>query len=298
MTRAPSTNITVPKRHRIASLLALTKPRIVELLLVTTLPPMVLAASGWPGTALALATLLGGALSAAGANALNCYLDRRLDRLMPRTAQRPLPVGEVGPGEALTLGVSLGGLGFAVLAVTTNLLAATLATAALGYYVLIYTRWLKPVTDQNIVIGGAAGAFPALVGWAAVTGSLAMPSWVLFLVIFYWTPTHFWALALRYRTQYGRASIPMLPVTRGVRVTTLNMLAYSLLTVVTSLLLVPVAGLGPTYLIAAVGLGLWFIAETWKTHIDPARAMALFTRSTYYLALLFGFVAADVFVSV
>jgi heme o synthase len=277
-----------------AALVSLTKPRIVELLLITTVPAMVLAEGGWPGTALIAATLVGGTLSAAGANSLNCYIDRHRDARMTRTRNRPIPNGDVAPGAALAFGVVLGLLGFVWLVVSVNLVAASLATGALLYYVLIYTSWLKPSTDQNIVIGGAAGAAPVLVGWSAVTGELALPAWVLFLVVFYWTPPHFWALGLRYRDDYTKASVPIMPATKGERLTTSSMVAYAVLTAVASLVLVPLAGLGAIYIVAATILGSWFVFETWRVHRDPRRAMVLFTRSTYFLALLFGFLATDV----
>lgn len=295
----PAQAVTVPGHRRLgrgAAYLALTKPRIIELLLVTTVPAMVLAARGWPGTWLVLATLIGGTLSAGGANALNCYIDRDIDGMMRRTARRPLPNDDISPVAALRFGLALGIGGFLWLLLLVNLTAAITATAALGFYVLVYTRWLKRTTAQNIVIGGAAGAAPALVGWAAVQGSLGLPAWVLFAVVFYWTPPHFWALALRYQKDYESAGVPMLPVVRGVSATTRQMVLYAGLTALASLLLVPVAGMGWLYLLAAVGLGGWFFVETWAVHRDPGRAMLLFTRSTYYLALLSTAVVIDVLV--
>ncbi len=278
------------------ALVALTKPRIIELLLITTVPAMMLAADGWPGTGLVAATLVGGALSAGGANALNCYLDRDVDGLMARTARRPIPRGVVSPTTALVLGLVLGSAGFAWLATRVNLTAATLSTGALCFYVLVYTRWLKRRTDQNIVIGGAAGAAPVLVGWAAVAGQPGSTAWVLFALVFYWTPPHFWALALRYRESYAKAGIPMLPVTKGVEVTTVNILAYTALTVFASLLLIPFAGMGVFYTVVAAGLGMWLLAGAWSLHRDQTRAMPFFLRSTYYLAVIFGAVGADVLV--
>jgi protoheme IX farnesyltransferase len=189
--------------------------------------------------------------------------------------------------------VTLGLLGFVWLAAFVNLLAAVIATVALLFYVLVYTRWLKRSTVQNIVIGGAAGAAPALVGWAAVQGVVSLPAWVLFAVVFYWTPPHFWALALRYEPDYRSAGVPMLPVVRGTKPTTRQMLVYAGLTVLTSMLLVPVADMGWVYLLAAVGLGAWFLWDTWQVHRNPERAMVLFTHSTYYLGLLFVAVAVD-----
>jgi heme o synthase len=281
------------QRARLPALIALTKPRIIELLLVTTVPPMMLAARGWPGTSLVLATLVGGTLSAAGANALNCYFDRDIDALMQRTARRPLPAEEVEPSAALVLGTALGVGGFAWLAVTVNVLAALLTTGALLFYVLVYTKWLKRRTDQNIVIGGAAGAVPVLVGWAAVTGTVGVEAWILFAVVFYWTPAHFWALALRYESHYARAEVPMLPVTKGVEVTSVHIVAYAGLTVFASFVLIPLADMGPLYAVPALVLGVWFFGEAWKTFRRPESAMTLFVRSTYYLALLFGAVGAD-----
>jgi protoheme IX farnesyltransferase len=272
----------------------LTKPRIIELLLITTVPSMVLAARGWPGTWLVLATLVGGVLSAGGANALNSYLDRDIDRVMRRTASRPLARDAVEPGKALVFGLTLGLTGFVWLALTTTMLAAVIATAALVFYVLVYTLTLKRTTVHNIVIGGAAGAAPTLVGWAAVSGSLGVPAWVLFFVVFYWTPPHFWALALRYRDDYARAGIPMLPVVAGEEATTRRMLLYTGLMVGVSLLLVPLAAMGWIYLLAALGLGAWFLWDTWQVHRQPRLAMRLFTTSTVYLAALFAALLVDV----
>jgi protoheme IX farnesyltransferase len=297
MSVAPTiAGVGLSRREQLAAYIALTKPRIIELLLITTAPSMVLAAGGWPGTWLVIATLVGGSLSAGGANALNCYFDRDIDEVMRRTSRRPLPRHQLSPESALIFGIALGMLGFVWLAAVANLLAAALATAALLFYVLVYTRLLKRSTHQNIVIGGAAGAAPALVGWAAVRGGLALPAWVLFAVVFYWTPPHFWALALRYETDYAAAGVPMLPVVRGKTTTTRQMLLYAGLTGLASMLLVPVAGVGWIYLLAAVGLGAWFVWETWLVHRDPGRAMVLFIRSTYYLALLFAAVALDVLI--
>ncbi|HYJ23679.1 MAG TPA: heme o synthase [Acidimicrobiia bacterium] len=286
----------VSARSKAASYFALTKPRIIELLLITTVPSMVLAAGRWPGVWPVLATLIGGSLSAGGANALNNYVDRDIDQIMKRTRSRPLARHEVPPSNALVLGVALGVAGFAWLWATTNLLAATIATAALLFYVFVYTLKLKRTSTQNIVIGGAAGAAPTLVGWAAVTGSLDLPAWVLFLVVFYWTPPHFWALAIRYRDDYEKAGVPMLPVVAGVEATTRKMLLYTGLMVGISLLLVPVAGMRWIYLGAAIALGAWFLWDTWRVFRRPEDAMRLFTTSTVYLAALFGAVMLDVLV--
>ncbi len=283
-------------RSKFAAYLALTKPRIIELLLITTVPSMVLAAGGWPDVWLVASTLVGGTLSAGGANALNCYYDRDIDTLMRRTKGRPLARHEVPPHHALILGVTLGVAGFLVLWATSNVLAGIISTAAVLFYVFVYTIGLKRRTPQNIVIGGAAGAAPALVGWAAVTSSLALPAWVLFFVVFYWTPPHFWALALRYKDDYGRAGVPMLPVVAGIEATTRKMLLYTGLMVGVSLLLVPVAGLRWVYLTAALTLGGWFLWDTWRVYRQPSDAMRLFTTSTVYLAALFGAVLVDVVV--
>lgn len=281
-------------RSRVGAYVALTKPRIIELLLITTLPAMVLAAQGWPGTWLVVATLIGGTLSAGGANALNMFYDRDIDEVMRRTRSRPLARHEVSPRNAMVFGVALGVAGFVWLWVFTNLLAALISTAALAFYVLVYTRMLKRSTVQNIVIGGAAGAAPALVGWAAVTGRVSVPAWVLFLIVFYWTPPHFWALAVRYKDDYAAAGVPMLPVVAGVEATTRRMLLYTALMVGVSLLLVPLAAMSWVYLVAAVVLGGWFLWDTWRVVSDPDQAMRLFTTSTVYLSALFAAVMLDV----
>jgi protoheme IX farnesyltransferase len=281
-------------RHLLSAYLALTKPRIIELLLITTLPAMVLAAGEWPGWWLVAATLVGGSLSAGGANAINNWFDRDIDEVMRRTRRRPLPRHQIEPAAALRFGIALGVAGFAWLWAFTNLLAAVLATFALLFYVFVYTVTLKRRTPQNIVIGGAAGAFPALVGWAAVTGELALPAWILFAVVFYWTPPHFWALALRFRDDYAQAGVPMLPVVKGSEATLRSMLLYSATMVLISLLLVPVAAMGWVYLVAAVGAGAWFMWETWRVRSDLGRAMKAFSASNLYLAILFGAVVVDV----
>ncbi|HSM44133.1 MAG TPA: heme o synthase [Acidimicrobiia bacterium] len=281
-------------RSRLGAYIALTKPRIIELLLITTVPSMVMAAGRWPGTWLVAATLVGGSLSAGGANALNMYYDRDIDEVMRRTRGRPLARHEVPPRNALVFGVVLGVAGFAWLWVFTTLVAAAISTAALLFYVFVYTMRLKRATVQNIVIGGAAGAAPALVGWAAVTGSVGVPAWVLFIIVFYWTPPHFWALALRYKDDYAAAGVPMLPVVAGVEATTRRMLLYTGLMVGVSLLLVPLGGMGWVYLVAALVLGGWFLWDTWRVVQRPEQAMRLFTTSTIYLSALFASVMLDV----
>jgi protoheme IX farnesyltransferase len=256
---------------------------------------MVLADRGLPPLGLIAATLLGGVLTAGGANALNHYLDRDIDEVMTRTRRRPLPSHRVRPSHALAFGVALGAVGFAWLALAVNLLAASLALAAMAFYVFVYTLWLKRSSPQNIVIGGAAGAAPVLVGWAAVTGRVGWPAWVLFAVVFLWTPPHFWALALRYRADYRAAGVPMLPVVAGVGPTTRRILWYSAALVAASLALVPVAGTGWPYALAAAALGgaLMVQAARLSRRFTPRRAVRLFRFSILYLALLFVAVAAD-----
>jgi heme o synthase len=282
---------------RLAGYGSLIKPRIIELLLITTVPAMVLASGAWPGTGLVAATLLGGFLSAAGANALNNVIDRDIDVHMERTRHRPLPADRVRPREALLIGLGLGVAGFLWLWWTTNLLAGLLATTALLFYVLVYSMLLKRTTHQNIVIGGAAGAVPALVGWAAVTGTVGLPAWVLFAVVFYWTPPHFWALALRFKEDYGRAGVPMLPVVSGERATIWQITLYSVVVVAVSLLLYPIASVGSVYLLSALGLGVVLIGQAVALHRRPDRAMRLFRWSNLYLALLFASVVVDVLVA-
>ena len=282
-------------RESIVAYAELTKPRIVLLLLVTTVPAMVLAARGMPPGALVAATLLGGILAAGGANAINCYLDRDIDEVMARTRRRPIPSHRVDPASALRFGLALVAISFVWLSVTVNVLSAALTLAAAAFYVVVYTMWMKRSTPQNIVIGGAAGAVPALVGWAAVTGTIAMPAVVLFAIIFVWTPPHFWALALRYAGEYRSAGIPMLPAIRGHRDTAIQILGYSIVVVLVSLLLWPVAGLGALYVAAAVGLGgilLWHAVRVLR-ETGTRAAMALFRFSITYLALLFAAAAAD-----
>ncbi len=278
---------------------ALTKPRIIELLLVTTVPTMVLAEQGMPSFALVLATLVGGSLAAGSANALNCYYDRDIDQLMHRTSRRPLSQRIVPPRNALVFGLLLGVLSFVTLWLTTNLLSAVLAIAAIAFYVLVYTMLLKRRTSQNIVWGGAAGCMPVLIGWSAVTGTVGWPAVVLFLVIFFWTPPHFWALAMRFRDDYAAASVPMLPVVATPAVVASRIVAYSWAMVATSLLLVaPVGPSGPVYGVSALLLGAAFLREA---HLLKARVrsgtdaspMRLFHWSITYLALLFLAVAVD-----
>jgi protoheme IX farnesyltransferase len=282
-------------RDTVTAYYRLTKPRIVLLLLITTVPAMLLAARGFPSPWLILATLVGGALAAGSANSINMYLDRDIDAIMRRTRQRPLPSHAITPEHALRFGFVLGAIAFYFLAVTVNVLAAVLALSAIAFYVFVYTMWLKRTTAQNIVIGGAAGAVPALVGWAAVTGTLAWPAIVLFGIVFVWTPPHFWALAMRFSGDYAAAGVPMLPVVRGEAETRRQILLYSLVLFATTLVLVPVGHMGPAYTIAAVALGGTFVyraLQVWRTG-DDARTRRLFAFSILYLAALFGAVGLD-----
>jgi len=285
----------------LAAYVALTKPRIVELLLLTTVPVMFLAERGVPPWWLVAVTVAGGTLAAGSANALNCVLDRDIDEQMLRTRRRPLPRHQVSTPAATVFGLALGVAATLVLGVAVNWLSAALALAANVFYVLGYTLLLKRRTSQNIVWGGAAGCFPALIGWTAVTGSLAWTPVVLFLVVFFWTPPHFWSLAIRYRDDYAVAGVPMLPVVAPAAVVGRQIVAYAWLTVVTSLVLWPVADTGWLYPVAAVLLGGAFLVEAHRLsqrarHTeDPVdlKAMRMFHWSNAYLALLFLFVALD-----
>jgi protoheme IX farnesyltransferase len=296
--RDPAEPTPAPERtagQSVRAYFLLTKPRIIELLLVTTVPTMFIAARGVPSPWLMAATLFGGALSAASANVLNCYLDRDIDALMRRTARRPLPAHRVDPGDALRFGLVLGVAGFVWLWATVNLLSAVLATSAILFYVFVYTLGLKRRSTQNIVIGGAAGAVPVLVGWSAVTGRVGLPALVLFAIIFYWTPPHFWALSLRYSDDYAAAGVPMLPVVRGARETSTQILYYTVLLVAVTLLLYPAGRMGALYLAAAVALGGAFIwrALGLRRDLTGRRAIRLFSFSNTYLALLFLAMAVD-----
>jgi protoheme IX farnesyltransferase len=275
--------------------ISLTKPRIIVLLLITTVPAMVVAQRGWPSSWLVVATLIGGSLSAAGANTINCWYDRDIDGMMKRTQSRPLVTGEIAPSHALVFGAGLGAGAFAFLWATTTFAAACLALAALLFYVFVYTVWLKRRTPQNIVIGGAAGAFPPMVGWAAVTGDLSLAAWVMFAIIFFWTPPHFWALALRLKGDYAEAGVPMLPVTDGVVVTRFQILRYSVMLVVITLVLGPAADLGWIYLATAVatgGLFVWFAFQLWRRP-ETHGPMTLYKYSLLYLALVFVAMGVD-----
>ena len=284
--------------ERVGAYVALTKPRIIELLLVTTVPAMFLAARGLPPLHLLLWTLVGGSLAAGAANAINCYIDRDIDLLMTRTRRRPLPAHEVSPEDALVFGLILGVIAFALMAFLTNLVAALLTLIAMAFYVVVYTMLLKRSTPQNIVLGGAAGALPPVIGWAAVTGDIGLPSLVLFAIVFYWTPPHFWALSLRLRRDYAAAGVPMLPVTHGVPETTRQIALYSVLMVCLTLVFFAVARLGLVFLGGALVLGGLFLLQAflmWRDGTD-ARAVRLYRYSITYLTALFALMILDVFV--
>jgi protoheme IX farnesyltransferase len=299
-------------RARVAAYVALTKPRIIELLLVTTVPTMIVAEQGLPSLWLVGCTVFGGTLAAGGANAINMVVDRDIDRLMERTKGRPLVTGAMSPRAALTFAVGLEVLAFALLWGTVNLLSAVLAVAACLFYVFVYTLWLKRTSSRNIVIGGAAGAVPVLIGWSAVTGTLDWAPVVLFGIIFYWTPPHFWALAIRYREDYAAADVPMLPVVESLRRTSERILLYTILLWVLTLVFSPVAGMGHLYLGAAVVLGgvfTWYalrlrqmgsrtgggvlVADGVGEVEIRAVAMRTFAWSITYITLLFGAMALD-----
>ena len=282
-------------RQKLAAYVALTKPRIIELLLVTTVPAMVVAAGAWPSSWLVLATLIGGTLSAGGANAINCYIDRDIDQVMPRTKRRPLPMHKIAPRDALLFGSTLGVIAFVWLWLTVNPLAAILTTSALLFYVFVYTLGMKRSTPQNIVIGGAAGAMPVLVGWAAVTNSLELPALALFGIVFYWTPPHFWALAMRYEKEYAAAGVPMMPVVYGKAETTRHILLYSFMQLAMCLAFFSTARMGWLYLAALIALNGAFIWMAVQLYRDPTpkKAWGLFRFSIYFLALLFAAMALD-----
>jgi protoheme IX farnesyltransferase len=294
------------RRDRVSAYIALTKPRIIELLLVTTLPAMVLAWSTVRGMDplefawLAFWTLVGGTLAAGAANAINCYLDRDIDEIMVRTRRRPLPAHQVAPVDALMFGFALTVISFALLAVTTNLVAAFLTLLAVGFYVIVYTLLLKRSTPQNIVLGGAAGALPPVIGWAAITGDITLPALLLFAIVFYWTPPHFWALSLRIRGDYAAANVPMLPVTHGVAETTRQIALYSVLMVALTLVFFAVAHMGLVFLAGTLALGVMFLAQAflmWRDGTD-ARAVRLYKFSITYLTGLFALIVLDVAVFV
>lgn len=282
-------------RTAFAAYINLMKPHVTVLLLGTTLAAMVVAAGGFPTAGIILATLLGGAMAAGSANAINCYWDRDIDQIMSRTKSRALPAGRVPPTRALIFGIFLAIGSFAILAGFVNLLSALLALSAILFYVLVYTMWLKRTTPQNIVIGGAAGAVPVLVGWAAVTGSINLTAVWMFLVIFLWTPPHFWALSLLLKQDYARAEVPMMPVVMGERETHKQIILYTLLLLAATLVLFATHAMGFLYLASAVLLGSWLLVLAIRTAYQKTlkSARTLFWFSNYYLALIFTAMVVD-----
>ncbi len=283
----------------IGGYIALTKPRIIELLLITTVPTMVLAEGAWPSWSLIVVTLIGGSLAAGGANAINMYIDRDIDALMERTKNRPLVTGLISPRNAMVFALSLEVAAFALLWVGANLLSAVLAVSATAFYVFVYSLWLKRTSKQNIVIGGAAGAVPVLVGWAAVTNSLSWSAALLFLLIFLWTPPHFWALAIRHADDYRAAGVPMLPSVVSTADVVASMTRYCVAILITSMALVPVADLGWIYGVTAAVLGLGFLIGTIALGRRPSAgaSMRLFSFSITYVSLVFVALTVDVLVA-
>lgn len=281
--------------------LALTKPRIIELLLVTTIPTMFLAASGFPSWSLVCWTLLGGTLAAGGANVLNCYLDRDIDAMMHRTANRPSATGQISGSKTILFGLVLSVMSVSVLALTVNILSAALAAFAIAFYVVGYTMLLKRRTSQNIVWGGAAGCMPVLIGWGAVTNSLTWTPVILFLIVFFWTPPHYWPLSLRYKEEYSAAGVPMLPVIDTPLQVANQIIAYSWIMVATTLVLIPVAGMNWLYSGIAIASGALFIYEAYalrsrvRKNLDDINPMRLFHWSISYLSLIFLVIGIDPF---
>lgn len=292
----PTAHVTL--RRKVAAFVSLTKPRVMELLLAVTVPTMFLAQNGIPNLGLVLVVLVGGALSAGSAGAFNCWFDRDIDRLMNRTSGRPLVTGEISDRAALIFAWILAIVSTAWFAIFTNWLATGLSVSAILFYVLVYSIWLKRRTPQNIVWGGAAGGFPVLIGWASVTNSLSWTPVVLFLIIFLWTPPHYWPLSWRYREDYKVAGVPMLTVVRGRVTVGLQIVLYGWATVAASLLLVPVAGMGILYTVVASSAGTWFLIECHRLYVralehgDP-KPMRLFHLSNAYLTLVFLSIALD-----
>lgn len=285
-------------RRTLSAYIALTKPRVIELLLVTTAPVMILAADGLPSIWLVLATLVGGALSAGSAGAFNMYIDRDIDRVMNRTKNRPLVTGEISDRAALVFAYTIGVISIVWLGLTTNWLAAALSLGAIVFYVVIYTLVLKRRTEQNIIWGGIAGCFPVLIGWTAVTGSLDWPPVILFLVVFLWTPPHYWPLSMKYREDYAAADVPMLAVMRDRATVGVQVILYAWATVAASLLLIPIAPMGALYTAVALIAGGWFIVESHRLHGRAVRGleaapMRVFHASITYLTLLFVAVGID-----
>ncbi|MCH8813542.1 MAG: protoheme IX farnesyltransferase [Chloroflexi bacterium] len=294
-TAARSTRIARTLGETLFAYVRLTKPRIVGLLVVTTLPAMILAERGMPSGWLILATVLGGSIVAGGANAMNMYFDRDIDALMVRTRGRPVPSGQVEPEKAFLFGLLLAAVGFLLLQTFANLLAASLTIGALLFYIVVYTLLLKRSTPLNIVIGGAAGAAPPMIGWAAVTGEIAVPALIMFAIVTAWTPPHFWALSLNYSSDYERAGVPMLPVVSGKDETKRQILLYSVLLVAITMLLPIWSAAGVIYAAAAAVLGAGFLYYAYQVYRDfsASSSVALFRYSLVYLALLFGAIAAD-----
>lgn len=284
---------------KLRAYVALTKPRVMELLLVTTAPTMFLAAGGVPNLWLVVWTLLGGAMSAGSAAAFNCYIDRDIDRVMKRTSNRPLVTGVLSDREAIWFAWILGVVSTVELGLLVNWLSAGLSVIANVFYVVVYTLWLKRRTPQNIVWGGAAGCMPVLIGWAAVTGTLTWAPVILFMVIFLWTPPHYWPLSMRYRDDYAAANVPMLAVVRGRTAVGLQVILYAWATVICSLLLVPVAHMGLLYAVVALASGVWFVVESHRLysraiqHVEHVHPMRVFHSSITYLTLLFLAVGID-----
>lgn len=277
---------------------ALTKPRVIELLLIATVPTMILAQRGIPDPWLVLATVFGGALSAGSANSFNCYIDRDIDKIMGRTKSRPLVTGELSAKEAYLFAWGLGVLSVLWLGVVVNWLAAALSLSAILFYVFVYTLLLKRRTPQNIVWGGAAGAMPVLIGWAAVTGELNATAWVLFLIVFLWTPPHYWPLSLRYKTEYNAAGVPMLPVVRNNKTVGVQIVLYAWALTVSTLLLIPIGQMGIIYTVTSVMTGLLFIIESHRLNAEASKGeiknpMRLFHGSITYLTVLFVAIAVD-----
>ncbi len=296
------TSVTRPQglgfRRKAKAYLALTKPRVIELLLIATVPTMILAQRGIPDPWLVLATVFGGALSAGSANSFNCYIDRDIDKIMGRTKSRPLVTGELTPTEAYVFAWGLGTLSVVWLAIIVNPVAAALSLSAILFYVFIYTLLLKRRTPQNIVWGGAAGAMPVLIGWAAVTGELTATAWILFLIVFLWTPPHYWPLSLRYKSEYSAAGVPMLPVVRGNTEVGLQIVLYAWALVASTLLLIPIGQMGVIYSATAVGAGVLFLIESHRLNKEATvgeikNPMRLFHGSISYLTLLFVAIALD-----
>jgi len=299
-----STQLTDPARTKLSlarkarAYFELTKPRVIELLLISTVPTMILAQRGIPDLWLVLATVIGGGLSAASANSFNCYIDADIDKIMGRTKGRPLVTGDLTKPEAYRFAWLLGILSVVWLAVLVNLLAAALSLIAILFYVFVYTLLLKRRTPQNIVWGGAAGSMPVLIGWAAVTGEVSATAWVLFLIIFLWTPPHYWPLSLRYKDDYQEAGVPMLPVVRNNRTVGTQIVLYAWALVASTLLLIPVAGMGAVYSITAIISGVWFLIESYRLYGQAIKSsipnpMRLFHGSISYLTVLFVAIAVD-----